>query len=153
MRKIGRAGFTFDMNFLGRTLPIAYDLARACDDMTLILDHCGTPDIAGGGFAEWRAGLARLAELPHVWLKFSGISAYAAPGTASDQVLMPYIDTVLELFGPARMVWGSDWPVCNLGLGMAGWLDLSERVLSRLSPDEAEAIAWRNATRVYGVTA
>jgi predicted TIM-barrel fold metal-dependent hydrolase len=151
VRKIGQAGFTFDMNFLGRTLHIAYELARACPDMTLILDHCGTPDIAGGGWDQWSAGIRRLAELPHVNVKLSGVTAYCAPGSDHAAATAPYIAHVIDCFTPARMVWGSDWPVCNLGAGLPGWLAITETVLSRLSADEAAAISHRNAARIYGV--
>jgi predicted TIM-barrel fold metal-dependent hydrolase len=151
VRRIGRAGLTFDMNFLGRTLTIARERARACDEMQLVLDPCGPPDIAGGAIAEWRRGMAGLAELPHVAVRFSGRSACCTPVTADAQVLAPRIDTVIALFGTRRIVWGSDWPVANLGRGMAGRIAPSHAVLRRLSPDEAADIAWRKACRIDGV--
>ena len=151
IRKIGRAGYPFDINVLGRTLHLARELARACPEMTFVLDHCGTPDIAGGGWDEWSAGLREVAACPNVSVKLSGISAYAAPGTASLPMLRPWIDHVIDTFTPARMVWGSDWPVANLGLGMEEWLGVTEAVLGELSHDERDLIGWRNAERIYGV--
>jgi predicted TIM-barrel fold metal-dependent hydrolase len=153
VRKIGRAGYPFDINVLGRTLHLARDLAQACPDMVFILDHCGTPDIAGGGWDQWSTGLNEVAACPNISVKLSGISAYAAPGTASLKSLRPWIDRVIEVFTPGRMVWGSDWPVANLGLGMVGWLDVTEAVLSELSADERAQIGWRNAQRIYSVNA
>lgn len=152
VRRIGRAGLTFDMNFLHRTLDRAEGLARACDDMTLVLDHCGTPDIAGGEWEVWAEGITRLAALPHVNVKLSGVTAYAAPGTDHQQAVAPYIDHVLSSFGTKRVVWGSDWPVVNMGAGLPGWLEITRDVLSRLSADEAADIARNNAQRIYGVT-
>lgn len=151
VRRIGKAGFPFDVNVLGRTLWLARDLARACPEMRFVLDHCGTPDIAGGAFAEWARGLREVAACDNVVVKLSGITAYAAPGQATLETLRPWIHEVLEVFGPARMVWGSDWPVCNLGAGLPGWLAITEAVLAELSPDERDAIGWRNAEAVYGV--
>lgn len=151
IRRIGRAGLTFDMNFLGRTLPIAYDLARACPDMMLILDHCGTPDIAAGQWDVWAAGITRLASLPHVNVKLSGLTAYCAPGADHRAATAPYIDHVLDAFGTGRVVWGSDWPVVDLGSGLPGWMAITLDVLGRLSADEAAAIGHRNAQRIYGV--
>ncbi len=148
---IGRAGYPFDINVMGRTLPLARDLARACPDMGFVLDHCGTPDIAGGGWDLWAEGLREVASCPNVSVKLSGISAYAAPGTASLDVLRPWIGHVIDCFTPARMVWGSDWPVVNLGLGMEGWLDVTEAVLGELSEDEQALVGWKNAERIYGV--
>jgi predicted TIM-barrel fold metal-dependent hydrolase len=153
VRRIGRAGYPFDINVLGRTLWLARDLARACPDMGFVLDHCGTPDIAGGGWDVWAKGLREVAACPNVSVKLSGISAYAAPGTASRETLRPWIDHVIETFGPTRMVWGSDWPVANLGLGMEGWLDTTEEVLAELSAEERDAISWRNAEAIYKVRA
>ena len=92
VRKIGRAGYPFDINVLGRTLHLARELARACPDMQFVLDHCGTPDIAGGDMDPWREGMRRLASLPHVNVKLSGISAYTAPDDWDLATLRPWID-------------------------------------------------------------
>ena len=151
VRRIGRAGFPFDVNVLGRTLPLARDLARACPDVTFVLDHCGTPDIAGNGWDEWSAGLAEVADCPNVNVKLSGLSAYARPEQRNLEGLRPWIERVLEVFTPSRAVWGSDWPVANLGMGLPGWLDVTDAVLGRLSADEAADVGWRNAGRIYGV--
>ena len=149
LRKIGQAGLAFDLCFLARQLPLAADLARACDDQVLVLDHCGVPDIAGGGFADWAAGIDVLAALPHLRVKLSGITAYCAPGTASVAVLWPYVDHILQRFGPDRMLWGGDWPVVNLGSGLPGWIDLTRALLAGLSPAEQAAIASGTAREVY----
>jgi predicted TIM-barrel fold metal-dependent hydrolase len=153
VRKIGRAGYPFDINVLGRTLWLARDLARACPDMTFVLDHCGTPDVAGNGWDIWAEGLREVASCPNVNVKLSGISAYAAQGNASLETLRPWIEEVIKVFTPGRMVWGSDWPVVNLGSGLPAWLDITETMVGALSPDEQEQIGWRNAERIYGVKA
>ncbi|MCX7299603.1 MAG: amidohydrolase family protein [Rhodobacterales bacterium] len=155
IRLIGRAGKPFDMNFLGRTLPLAAALVRACPGTQMVLDHCGTPDIAGGAFDSWRAGIEELAEIDNVAaVKMSGIAAYATPGTATFETLAPWLDVVLEAFGPLRMVWGSDWPVVDLGGGLPGWLGISRAWMnSRLSSDEAAQVGRFNAERIYGVRA
>ena len=151
IRRIGAAGLPFDMNFLGRTLPIAGELARACPDTRFVLDHCGTPDIAAGAFDSWRAGIEALAEIDNIAaVKISGISAYTTPGTASFDTLTPWMDVVLEAFGPLRLVWGSDWPVVNLGSTMPDWIDTSLAWLSsRLTPAEQAQVARDNARRIY----
>ena len=151
IRKIGAAGYTYDMVFHARQLGIAEALARACPDQVLVLDHCGNPDVAGGGFDAWFAGMQAMAALPHVWLKFSGITVNCAPGTASVALLQPYVDAMLQLFGPARMIWGGDWPVVNLGVGLPDWIDLSRALLRHLSADEQAQIGHQNARRVYGL--
>ncbi len=149
LRKIGRRGLAFDLCFAARQLPIAEDLARACDDQPLVLDHCGVPDIAGGAFDDWARAITRLAALPHMQVKLSGISAYCAPGTASVEVLRPWVDHVLASFGPGRVVWGSDWPVVLLGSGLTDWIAMSRALLAGLSPEDQAAIGQDNARRIY----
>lgn len=152
LRRIGAAGMAFDMCFLARQLHIARDLARACPDVRLVLDHCGVPDIAGGALDPWREDMRALADLPNVTCKLSGLPAYCAPGTASAETLAPWVDHVLECFGPARMVWGSDWPVVNMGPGLPEWLSITRTILSGLSDDEAAAIGTGTARQVYGLS-
>lgn len=151
VRKIGAAGMTFDMCFLARQLPIARDLAVACPETRMILDHCGVPDIAGGGLDPWRDDMRALAELDNVTCKLSGLLAYCAPGNATHEAIAPYVDHVLETFGPDRMVWGSDWPVVDLGGGLPAWLDVTQRILDGLSQDEAARIGSGTAREVYGL--
>lgn len=151
LRRIGARGMSFDMCFLARQLPIAFDLALACPDMPLVLDHCGVPDIAGGAFEGWAAQITALASLPHVTCKLSGLTAYAGADQDCAQAIRPYVDHVLASFGPARMVWGSDWPVVDLGSGLPDWLKLTRDILSPLSEDESADIAHRTAERIYGV--
>ncbi len=149
LRKIGVRGLAFDMCFLARQLPVAEALARACDDQVLVLDHCGVPDIAAGAFDPWARGIDALAQLPHVQCKLSGISAYCAQGSATEAAMRPYVAHVLDRFGPGRIVWGSDWPVVNLGSGLRDWVAQTRAFLAPLTLDEQRAITSANARRVY----
>ena len=152
LRKIGRAGVPFDLNFLSRQLiPIGVPLLRACPDQSYILDHCGVPDVAGGDWAVWKAGIDAVAAFPNVVVKLSGITTYCAPGTASVALVRPYVEHLLEVFGPDRMVWGGDWPVVNLGAGLPGWISMTGDLLAGLSEAERFAIGRGTAERVYGV--
>lgn len=151
LAKLGARGYTFDVCVLARQLPIAVDLAKACPDQILVLDHCGVPDIAGGGFADWAKGMDALAALPHVNVKLSGISAYCAPGTANQSTLQPWVDHLLAVFGPKRMVWGGDWPVVNLGIGLQNWIALTAALLSGATAADRDMIASGTAKRVYKV--
>ncbi len=150
IRRIGAQGRPFDICMLARQLPLAADLARACPDTRFVLDHCGVPDIAGGAFDSWRAEIEYLAEIDNIAaVKVSGISAYAVAGTASFDTLTPWMDVVLEAFGPLRLVWGSDWPVVNLGSDMKSWIDTSTRWLSQLTDTEQAQVAHQNAIRIW----
>ncbi|MCC5982811.1 MAG: amidohydrolase [Rhodobacteraceae bacterium] len=147
--EIGRRGLSFDVCVLARQLPIARALAAACPDTVMVLNHCGVPDIAGGAFDAWAAEITALAAHENMHVKLSGLTAYCAPDKRDLDTLRPWVGHVLDAFGPARMVWGGDWPVVNLGSGLPDWIDLSRALLSPLSADEATAIAQHNARRVY----
>ena len=149
LRRIGAKGRVFDMCFLARQLPLALMLARACPDTQFVLDHCGVPDVAGGAIDPWRADMTALAGLPNVAVKMSGVTAYA--GDRGAAAVAPYLDHILATFGPDRVVWGSDWPVVNLGVGMGDWIAMTRAVLGRLTDSEQAAIAHGNAERIYKV--
>lgn len=150
LRRLGQAGLPFDLCLLGRQLPIGAALADAAPQTSFILDHCGVPDIAGEAFGPWSKALADLARRPNVHLKLSGITAYAAAGW-SLETLRPYVAQVLDSFGPARMVWGSDSPVCTLNSSLPEWVAASQALLSDLAPTERAAILHGNACRLWGI--
>jgi predicted TIM-barrel fold metal-dependent hydrolase len=153
--RLGRRGLTFDLCFAQRQLGLALDLARACPQTTFILDHCGVPDIAGNeaphgdGFKTWAAAIRVLASLPHVNGKISGLTAYAPEPQRAAAHLQPYIDTMLETFGPQRLVWGGDWPVVNLGSGLPAWCEITHSLLLGLSEIESSSVLHNNARRIY----
>lgn len=151
LRKIGARGLPFDLCFLARQLPLAVELVRACPNQTYVLDHCGVPDVAGGAFEAWSEGMKAVAALPQVNVKLSGITAYCAPGTANLETVRPWVERVVDLFGPERIVWGGDWPVVNLGVGLPAWIDMTRALLAGLSAAEQDAIGQGNARRIYGL--
>lgn len=148
--RLGTAGLPFDLCLLGRQLPLGLALADSAPETVFILDHCGVPDIAGGANAPWAEAITDLARRPNVFVKLSGITAYSSPGW-SLPTLVPWVDHVLESFGPARMVWGSDSPVCTLQSGLAEWVATSQALLAGLSTAERSAIFHGNARRIWGL--
>ena len=151
IKKIGNAGKPFDICFQPTQLKIAAELAKACDQVDLVLNHCGVPAIASGEIDEWGKDIKNLSELPNVTCKLSGLMAYCAPGTSSYETIKPYVDHALECFGADRMVWGSDWPVVNIGKGIQEWIKVTHTILGNLSDDEAKKIASSNAERIYNI--
>jgi predicted TIM-barrel fold metal-dependent hydrolase len=155
--RLGALGLSFDLCVLQRQLPLALDLVRACPQTTFILDHCGIPEIsendapAGAGFLAWQKSLRALAAEPNVNGKISGITAYAPEPLRNAPGLRPYIETMLEAFGPARLVWGGDWPVVNLGDGLLAWSNITRELLSELTPDERALILSTNAKKIYRI--
>ena len=154
---VGAHGLSFDLCVLQRQLPLALDLVRACPQTTFILDHCGVPEIsandapAGAGFLAWKKSIRALAAEPNVNGKISGITAYAPAPLRNAEGLRPYIDTMLEAFGPSRLVWGGDWPVVNLGNGLLAWSNITRELLSELTPDERTLILSTNAKKIYRI--
>jgi len=148
--RLGKAKLPFDIVMLARQLPFARELVDACPDTQFVLDHCGVPDIAGGAFDSWAAEITELARRPHVSIKLSGISAYTG-GAWTLETLRPWVAHVLAAFGPGRMVWGSDSPVCTLHSNLAEWVAASQALLADLSSDERSAVLQGNARRIWRV--
>jgi predicted TIM-barrel fold metal-dependent hydrolase len=149
LREIGRRGYPFDLCLRADQLAIGEALLQTCRDQTFILDHCGNPDIANDAFTPWSDSLSRLAAYPNLVIKLSGISANARPDQQRVERFQPYFERILELFGSQRIVWGSDWPVCNTGMGLPRWIETSTALLATLSEHERACITYLNAQRFY----
>lgn len=149
---LGAAGLPFDIVVLARQLPLAQMLVDACPDTIFVLDHCGVPDIAGGGFDAWSAQIAELAQRPNLNIKLSGVTAYTA-GQWSLDTLRPWVAHILDQFGPDRIVWGSDSPVCTLHSSLPEWVAASHALLSALSTDERNNVLHGNAHRIWKIAA
>jgi predicted TIM-barrel fold metal-dependent hydrolase len=152
VRRIGEAGLPFDLCVLARQLPLAAALADACPDTVFVLDHCGVPDIAGGGYEAWAVAIRDLAHRPHVMAKLSGITAYTGGGWTLE-TLRPYAEHVIDSFGWDRMVWGSDSPVCTLESSLDQWVAVTHALLAGSSEDERRALLSGNALRIWGLDA
>jgi predicted TIM-barrel fold metal-dependent hydrolase len=152
LRRLAQHRLTFDLCVLARQLPIAIALVRACPDVRFILDHCGVPDVAAQAVDPWRDDITRLAALPNVACKISGIVAYAAADwTTAD--LRPYVEHCIEAFGWDRVVWGSDWPVCTLTADLTRWVRATHELTAGCSDDERERLLSLNAQRIYRLDA
>jgi predicted TIM-barrel fold metal-dependent hydrolase len=152
IRSLAEYDLSFDLCFQEQQLPLAYDLAKACPNVRFVLDHCGVPTIDPQHFESWKANLQKLATLPNVNCKVSGIIAYCAnEKEATLETLRPWIETCVSAFGCNRIVVGSDWPVCNLTTGMPPWLEIIRCFFSAYSEDEQHAVFHRNAESIYQI--
>lgn len=139
-------GLTFDALIRPRHLASLDRLAARHAELAIMIDHAAKPSI-GVDQEAWRTALAPLAAQPNVHCKLSGLLTELAPdGSASD--LLPYIADLLALFGPERLVWGSDWPVLNLRGAYADWLACA---LAAVSVADHPAVFGGNARRFYGL--
>lgn len=148
IRRLGQARLPFDLCMLQRQLSLAVDLVDACPDTLFILDHCGVPDIASGAFGDWATRISHLAERPNLYAKLSGISAYGPPDWDL-QTLQPYADHLIHSFGPQRVVWGSDSPVCTLQSSLPEWVATTHALLAGLTPDERDMVLHGNARQIW----
>jgi L-fuconolactonase len=143
-----RNRLVFDALVLPQHLPALLAFARRHPALAIVIDHAAKPPIASGAVDDWAADLAALAALPQVCCKLSGMVTEArADWRLAD--LEPYARVVLAAFGPERVIWGSDWPVLNLALDYAGWIDTSAALLQALSAAEQDRVLGLNAIRIY----
>ncbi|MFE0018588.1 amidohydrolase family protein [Mesorhizobium sp. NPDC059054] len=149
IRRIAGSGLTFDLCVLPHQMKQAIALVDTAPHVQFVLDHCGVPDIKGGGEHPWRSNIAEIAKRPNVAGKISGIVAYADPGTWTVGTLRPYVEHTIECFGWDRVVWGSDWPVCTLGGGLLGWVASTHALLAGASEDERVKLLSGNAKRLW----
>jgi L-fuconolactonase len=141
-------GLVFDALVKPRHLPRLLRVIDSHPDLQFVLDHCGKPQIATGEIAVWQRDIALLAKRPNIVCKLSGLATEAAPDWRIAD-LREAVDHVLACFGPARLLWGSDWPVVNLAGGYAKWLAAARALLADLSQDEKADVFGNNAARIY----
>jgi L-fuconolactonase len=143
-------GLRFDALVVPRQLSALHNFARRYPSLKIIIDHGAKPLIRQGALDPWRDGIAALAALPQVHCKFSGLVTEANSDWQPED-LQSYVDHLLACFGPARLMWGSDWPVVNLACDYSRWLSVA-RKLSRLSnEDDVSNLFRRTAERVYDI--
>lgn len=140
----------FDALVLPRHLPALLQMARAYPALPIVIDHAAKPPILDAAFGNWREDMAQLAALPNVHCKMSGLVTEAQPKWRVED-LRPYVSHVLDVFGPQRVIWGSDWPVVDLAGGYSAWLATSETLLAHLPEEDRECIFGLNAVRFYGL--
>jgi len=149
---LGAYGLTYDLLLRPEHLPAACDLVARHPDQPFVLDHIAKPRIREGILEPWRSDLRRLAEAPHVHCKASGLLTEADWRHRTPEAFHPYLDAVLEAFGPQRVMAGSDWPVCTLAGTYAESLGvIGDYVEGRLGASEQEAVLGGNAMRFYGL--
>jgi predicted TIM-barrel fold metal-dependent hydrolase len=130
--------------------PVATPLVQQCPDVQFVLDHCGVPDIAGGGLEPWKRSITAIAKLPNIACKVSGIIAYAG-ANPSAATLKPYVEHVIDSFGWDRVVWGSDHPVCTLTANLTRWVGITKELIAGASAEEQAKLLSENARRIYRI--
>lgn len=162
VRLLGESGLSFDLCLRPSELGDGVKLAELCPDTRLIVDHCGNGDpkafnakLAGDEkpwhkVDEWKSGIERLAKQPKVICKISGIVARLPKGGDAGD-LAPIVNHCLDTFGPDRVVFGSDWPVCLLGSPLAKWVEMLTEIIKGRSEADRAKLWSQNAVRLYGL--
>jgi L-fuconolactonase len=157
---LATAGLTFDLVLRPTQLPAAVRAAASLPDLRFVLDHLGNVEVRPQPDADWATAFSALARLPNTVCKLSGIFSVPAPacdpGSRQDpgrsiSHLEPYLDLALERFGPDRLMFGSDWPVCTLRASYADVVAAAVALTSSLSAAERAAILGGTARAVYRI--
>jgi L-fuconolactonase len=146
---VGRAGLAYDLLVRSRELPAALQTVRALPDVRFVIDHLAKPPIAEGLLRPWADLIAPFGELPNAWCKVSGMVTEANWNDWQPADFAPFVGHALGVFGPARLLFGSDWPVCLLAAPYERVLELSRETLAALSDAERSAVFGGNAVEVY----
>jgi len=142
---------TYDLLIQECQLPAAIALVDRHPQLPIVLDHIAKPLIAVQEMEPWRTHIRELAKRPHVSCKLSGMVTEADFEHWTIDQLRSYVDTVLEAFGPRRLMFGSDWPVCSVAADYLRWHSTVMSILAGLSNDEQDSIFGDTATNFYGL--
>lgn len=142
------SNLTFDALCLPRHLPHLYELCSRYPSLRIVIDHCAKPNIREQEFDVWARDIERIARDTAAMCKLSGLVTEARADWNVDE-LRPYVRHVLEVFGPARVMWGSDWPVCLLASSYQRWRETAESLLE--TPDAREQVFGATAARFYNL--
>lgn len=150
LKRMEEKGLVFDALIRPDQLSQMAVLARLYPDLRIIIDHCAKPMIKKGvkpdGF--WSDHMALLSEYDHINVKISGLLTECVDGAASDEVIA-HMEVLYKIFGPEKLIWGSDWPVLLLSAPYKNWLDIALKWLLA-KPDAAkEDIFYKNAVKTY----
>lgn len=150
MRLLGELGLSFDLCMRAGELNDAAKLIGLCPDTRFILDHCGNPDLKAKELDAWKRDIAALAKKPNVFGKVSGILFTAKKGWTADD-LAPVVNHTLDSFGPDRVLYAADWPVCTVGGTWQQWYDAVREIVRGRKEEEQRKLFHDNAVKFYGL--
>jgi L-fucono-1,5-lactonase len=146
---VEQAGLSYDLLVKPRELPAATEVARRFPGLRLVVDHMAKPPIATGQTEPWASLMSEIARLPNVTCKVSGLVTEASWTSWTPDDLRPYVVGVVEMFGPERLMFGSDWPVCTLAAAYEEVIRVTVETLTQVAGDRIDAILGLNAITTY----
>jgi len=144
-----RTGLVYDILIFERHLPHAIEFVDRHPRQVFVLDHIAKPKIKEHVLEPWRKNMKELSRRPHVYCKLSGMVTEADHAAWTEADLKPYVETALETFGPKRLMFGSDWPVCLLASKYKRWVDTVAKVTASLSASEKGRFWGETAAEAY----
>jgi len=144
-------GFTYDILLYPQQLPAAIDLVSGLPEQRFVIDHCAKPEIKAGKMEPWATHMRKIAQNKTVFCKVSGLVTEADWTHWKADGFRPYLDVVFDAFGPDRLMFGSDWPVCLLAGTYGQVKQLIDAYVKDFSPADREKIFGRNAALFYGL--
>ncbi len=151
IHKIGDRGYTYDLLLFPQHLESALELVKKCPEQRMVIDHLAKPFIKEGEWKEWKKRMALLAERELISCKISGMVTEAEWKKWKNEDLVPYMEIALELFGPNRLMYGSDWPVCLVASEYETVFRIVDDFTSQLSSSEKELILGETAASFYSI--
>lgn len=147
---LSRYALCYDVLIFEKHLPQTIQFVDQHPEQLMVIDHIAKPRIRHNDFDyAWAANIKRLGERAHVNCKLSGMVTEVQGYMWNEELLKPYFEVVLEAFGPDRILFGSDWPVCLLGSTYSKWVDVVTSLISPLTQSEQAAIMGGTAERIY----
>ncbi len=141
--------YTYDILVFHRQLPAAINLVNSFPEQAFVLDHIAKPDIRSGEILSWKKNIEELAKAENVMCKISGMVTEADWNNWKAEDLKPYLDVIFENFSTSHLMFGSDWPVCNLAADYAKVVRTVEEYINTLSIQEQNQIWYENAHSFY----
>jgi predicted TIM-barrel fold metal-dependent hydrolase len=152
IRELGRRGLSFEICQREADLPNGVKLAKMCGETQFVLDHCGNPVLKTGPSDNWKKSIDAMAACANVSAKISGIIAGIDKTKEIRPQLEPFVDHVWDAFGPDRVVFGGDWPVCLLGGTYGEWVKTLRQIATKRSKADQKKLFHDNAIRIYRLT-
>jgi L-fuconolactonase len=149
LNTIAAEGLVFDALILSHQIEAITELAKRYPQLSIVLDHAAKPHLGEADpMARWASAMQALARLPNVTCKVSGLLTELRPGGSRDDVARA-IGVLFDLFGPQRLLWGSDWPVLTLASDYRGWFELAREAIASKGESAVDAVMGGNALRIY----
>jgi len=149
LHEVAARHLTYDLLILARQLPAALAWVDRHPSLRIVIDHIAKPVVHGSPSLEWRSQLTELARRPNVFCKFSGVVTEVPGWNWTPQLLRPHFDAVLEIFGPRRLMFGSDWPVCLVATEYSRWHAFVNDCIAPLTLAEKTAVMGGTAVNFY----